>query len=201
MPRVNEFEAKQLRFLESIDTKLGKLLEKLGDIQAPAPGVQEAAPSIGGLIEVKGVDAPWMQRAFEFDGKSEVDDEAELTAFLGFNPNGDKGGQSWCAGFWLKIFEDIGVDVSGVDLRAISFASFGYDLLADYEIDDLPDGAILVFQPDPDGHFPISHVGAKNGDKLFGGNQGNKAKNSNLAFYLQNAKLVAARCPDGYKLV
>ena len=199
MPRVNEFEVKQLKLLESIDDKLGILLDKLGD--APVVPQIDVAPRIGELIEVKGVDAPWMQRAFEFDGKSEVADEAELTEFLGFNPNGGKGGKSWCAGFWLKIFEDLGVDVSEVDLRAISFSNFGYDLLEDYEIDDLPDGAILVFQPDPDGHFPISHVGAKNGTKLFGGNQGDKVKNSNLDFYLQNAKLVAARCPDGYKLV
>ena len=155
------------------------------------------------IIEVKGMEAPWVVDGFVWNGKSEVVDEEELKAFLGFNPNGaDRDGLSWCAGFWLKIFEALGFDVSGLDLRAISFANFGYDLLQAYDEQSLPDGAILVFQPKPDGDFPISHVGVKtNGNKLYGGNQGDRAKESHLGWYLQNANLVAARCPDGYKLV
>lgn len=155
------------------------------------------------LIEVVGMEAPWVVDGLTWDGKSEVEDEEELKSFLGFNPNDqDADGKSWCAGFWLKIFEALGFDVSGLDLRAISFATFGYDLMELYPPETLPNGSILVFQPDPEGDFPISHIGVKvDGDKLFGGNQGDKAKRSNLAWYLSNAQLVAARCPDGYKLV
>jgi len=156
------------------------------------------------IIKVAGMEADWVTAGLKWDGKSEVEDEEELKAFLGFNPNGaDRDGLSWCAGFWLKVFENLGFDTTGLDLRAISFANWGYDLLEFYEkIEDLPNGTIMVFQPDPDGDFPVSHIGVKvDNDKLFGGNQGNKAKRSNLAWYLANSKLVAARCPDGYELV
>lgn len=180
--------------LNLLDAKLDKVLDIL---------TADKQPVQSEIIEVVGMEAPWVVRGLEFEGKSEVDDEKELTDWLGFNPNDKKkDGKSWCAGFWLKIFEELGFDVSDLDLSAISFADFGYDLLEMFGLDSLPNGAILVFQPDPDGDFPISHVGVKvYGDKLFGGNQGNKAKCSNLAWYFENAKLVAACCPDGYKLV
>ena len=179
--------------LNLLDAKLDKILEIL---TADNQLVQSE------IIEVVGMEAPWVIRGLEFDGKSEVADEKELTDWLGFNPNEKTGGKSWCAGFWLKIFEELGFDVSGLDLRAISFANFGYDLLEVCDVSSLPNGAILVFQPDPDADYPISHVGVKVfDDKLFGGNQGNSAKCSNLAWYIANAELVAACCPDGYKLV
>ncbi|MDE0398890.1 MAG: hypothetical protein OXL96_13930 [Candidatus Poribacteria bacterium] len=174
--------------------------------QPPAVPIQDVREPIQvsepELIEVSGMAAPWVASGLEWDGKSEVADEAKLTDFLGFNPNGKTGGMSWCAGFWLAIFQSLGFDVDGLDRSVLSFSNFGYDLLEKYDAQSLPNGAILVFQPDPDGEFPISHVGVKvDDDKLFGGNQGDKVKRSNLAWYLQHAKLVAARCPDGYKLV
>lgn len=188
--------------LNLLDAKLDKILEILTADKQDGGLVEDAIPEEAQLIEVPGMEAPWVLEGLKWDGKSEVDDEKELTDWLGFNPNGATGGSSWCAGFWLKIFRELGFDVSDLNLSAISFASFGYDLLQTFNENDLPDGAILVFQPNPDGDFPISHVGVKvDDDKLFGGNQGNKAKRSNLAWYLANAQLVAARCPDGYKLV
>lgn len=189
--------------LNLLDAKLDKILEILTADKQDGGLVEDAIPEEAQLIEVPGMEAPWVLKGLEWDGKSEVDNEKELTDWLGFNPNDQKAdGKSWCAGFWLKIFEELGFDVSDLNLSAISFASFGYDLLQTFNENDLPDGAILVFQPNPDGDFPISHVGVKvDDDKLFGGNQGNKAKRSNLAWYLANAQLVAARCPDGYKLV
>ena len=190
--------------LNLLDAKLDKILEILtvdkqpGELLPDASMIEETE-----FIEVPGMEAPWVLKSFNWEGKSEVDNEKELTDWLGFNPNDKKkDGKSWCAGFWLKIFEELGFDISRLDLSAISFATFGYDLLGRYDEQSLPNGAILVFQPDPDGDFPISHVGVKvDDDKLFGGNQGNKAKRSNLAWYFANAQLVAARCPDGYKLV
>ena len=193
--------------LVKIKTGLLEVIEGLNIlIDPPIDGAATDASETlqtSGLIEVPGMEAPWVLGGLKWDGKSEVEDEAELTDFLGFNPNGQKPeGKSWCAGLWLKIFEELGFDVSSLDLRAISFANFGDDLLNRYPPENLPNGSILVFQPDPEGDFPISHVGVKvDDDKLFGGNQGNKAKRSNLAWYLANAELVAARCPDGYKLV
>lgn len=186
--------------LNLLDAKLDKVLEILTADKQPMEPEIHNEPEI---IEVSGMQAPWVIEGLTWDGKSEVTDKKELTDFLGFNPNGrDPDGKSWCAGFWLRIFQQLGFDVSQLTLAAISFATFGYDLLGRYDEQSLPNGAILVFQPDPDGDFPISHVGVKvDDDKLFGGNQGNKAKRSNLAWYFANAQLVAARCPDGYKLV
>ena len=186
-----------LEVVEGLNMMIDPPVDDDAEVANSQPNIQS------GIIEVKGMEAEWVVSGLTWDGKSEVKDEEELTNFLGFCPNDKKPqGKSWCAGFWLKIFEALGFDVSGLDLSAISFVNFGYDLLETYEVDELPNGAILVFQPDPNGHFPISHVGVKvDDDKLFGGNQGNKAKRSNLAWYLANAKLVAARCPDGYKLV
>ena len=207
MARLTEFEIKQLKFLESIDIKMGKLLENTSIVPGTLKEIPGAATTMGPsnseseIITVAGMEADWVLSGMEWDGKSEVADEAELTEFLGFNPNERTGGKPWCAGFWLKIFEKLGFDVSDLDLRAVSFANWGYDLLKLFTPETLPNGAILVFQPDPDADYPISHIGVKvDDDKLFGGNQGDKAKRSNLAFYMANAKLVAARCPDGYKL-
>ena len=59
------------------------------------------------------------------------------------------GGKSWCAGFWLKIFEELGFDVSGLNLMATSFKTFGY------ELPEIVDGAICVFEPKEDADFPI----------------------------------------------
>lgn len=202
--------------LESIDDKLGRLIVLLENpqqvLQGAAPGqIASGAGSMGNpqsflqpLVPVSGMDAPWVRKALGFNGKSEVYDEEELTAFLGFNPNGhDPDGKPWCAGFLKRIFEDCDIDTSGVDLSALSFQDFGYSLFQNLpSVDEIPNGAVLVFQPREDSKYNISHVGLKvDGDKLFGGNQGDAAKKSNLAFYLKNATLVAARCPNGYQLV
>ena len=182
--------------LKSIEDKLEQILDilRIKDV--------DELPIVGSR-KIDGMKSAWVLDGLNWDGKSEVDDEDELKSFLGFNPNDkDSDGKSWCAGFWVSIFKNLGFDVSGLDLRAISFANFGYDLLETHTQQNIPNGSILVFQPSPDGDFPISHIGVKvDGDKLFGGNQGNKAKRSNLSWYFGNAELVAARCPEGYKLV
>ncbi|MYA98872.1 hypothetical protein F4X90_04185 [Candidatus Poribacteria bacterium] len=191
---------------EKLDTAVSLLEEIYRAISAPVPS--ETSSQEPGFVEVSGMEAPWVVDGLVWDGKSEVADETELTGFLGFNPNGKTGGKSWCAGFWIPILRALGFDVSNLDLRAVSYENFGYaldidcNLAVDALMELIPDGAILVFQPDPDGEFPISHIGVKvDGNKLFGGNQGDKAKRSNLLWYLQHAKLTAIRCPDGYKLV
>lgn len=183
------------QLLESIDNKLGVILKAVSGntgIEVPTPEILEGR----GIIEVKGMEADWVVSGLKWNGKHEARDQKELQDFLGFNPNDADGGKSWCAGFWLKIFEELGFDVSGLNLMATSFKTFGY------EIDNITDGAICVFEPKEDADFPIRHVGVvvDNCQKLFGGNQGNSAKRSNLQWYLENAELTAIRCPDGYKL-
>ena len=195
MARMTDFEIKQLKLLTSIDEKLGKFLATV-PLQGEVEAVLETPPTPN-LIEVKGMEADWVINGLKWNGKHEARDEKTLTDFLRFNPNDATGGKSWCAGFWLRIFEELGFDVSDLNLMATSFKTFGY------EIDNICDGAICVFEPKDDAPFPIRHVGVvvDNCQKLFGGNQGNSAKRSNLDWYLANAELTAIRCPDGYKLI
>ena len=197
------FERELLGVLRSIDGKMGQLLATV-PLQEAVAAVLEGEPppqtdSLPQLIEVKGMEADWVINGLVWEGKHEVRDEKELTDFLGFNPNGaDPDGKSWCAGFWLSIFKELGFDVSELNLMATSFKNFGYAL------DEVVDGAICVFEPKEDADFPIRHVGVAVDDctKLFGGNQGTYyAKRSNFAWYLENADLTAIRCPDGYQLV
>ena len=181
--------------LDTLEKKLNQIIEILTADQQP----EEPDPTTmleSELIEVPGMQAPWVLQFPKWEGKSEIYDEEELKDFLGFNPNDDDpDGKAWCAGFLKRIFEECGIDTTGLDLSAMSFANFGYEC-------EPVNGAILVFQPKIDAKHRISHVGVKvNDDKLFGGNQGDSAKESNLAWYMQHAELVACRCPNGYKLV
>ena len=208
MPSMTEFEIKQLDLLGQINDKLGKVLlpghiaklaELTGFTSDPEIPKGIETPSI---IEIDGMQTPWVLGGLPWDGKSEIYDEDELKDFLGFNPNGnDPDGKSWCAGFWLKILEKLGIDTTGLDLSAMSFANYGIEIKYT-NTSDIPNGAFLVFQPKAGSKHRISHVGVKvDDDQLFGGNQGDSAKKSNLAWYLQNADLVGCRCPKGYKLV
>ena len=151
------------------------------------------------VIRIPGAEAPWVKEALKWEHKSEVYDEDELKAFLGFNPNGhDDDGLPWCAGFLKAVLKECGLDTPKLDNRAISFADYGVD--CQKANGEIPDGAILVFDAKKDSKYKISHVGIKIGDKLFGGNQGDSAKYSNLQWYLDNAELIAARCPHHYQL-
>ena len=185
---------------EKLDTAVG-LLQEIHQAIGP-PTSPDTLTGIGGeFIAVPGMQAPWVLQFPKWDGKSEIYDEEVLKDFLGFNPNDDDpDGKSWCAGFLKRILEECGIDTTGLDLSALSFANFGYEVEPS-ATGDYPDGVFMVFQPKPGSKYRISHVGVKvDGDKLFGGNQGDSAKKSNLAWYLANAILVAVRCPNGYKL-
>ena len=189
------------QILRELSGKLDTAVGLLKDIhQAIGPPTPPDALQGSGLIEVSGMEAPWVLGGLKWDGKSEIYDEEELKAFLGFNPNGqDPDGKSWCAGFWLRILQELGIDTTGLDLSAISFTRLGYEV--ETSTGDYPDGVFMVFQPKQGSKYNISHVGVKvDGDKLFGGNQGDSAKKSNLPWYLANAELVAVRCPNGYSL-
>ena len=186
--------------LVKIKSGLLHVVEGLNEIIDPvsieAPPHNETIETPPGIIEVKGMEADWVVNGLAWEGKHEVRDQKELQDFLGFNPNDADGGKSWCAGFYLKIFEELGFDVTELNLMATSFKTFGY------ELPEIVDGAICVFEPKEDADFPIRHVGVPvdNCTKLFGGNQGNQAKRSNFSWYMDNAELTAIRCPHGYKL-
>ena len=201
MPKMTEFEIKQLDLLGQINDKLGKVLVT-DQVEMPEWYRRERGietPSViqtPSIIEIDGMQAPWVLGGMQWDGMSEIYEEEPLKEFLGFNPNGnDPDGKPWCAGFLKRILEECGIDTTGLDLSALSFADYGSEC-------EPVNGAILVFQPILSRKQRISHVGVKvDDDKLFGGNQGDSAKKSNLEWYLQNAELVASRCPPGYKLV
>ena len=174
---------------------LNEIIDPVSIEATPNNEVIETTP---GIIEVRGMEADWVVSGLKWNGKHEVRDQKELQDFLGFNPNdSEPDGKSWCAGFWIRIFEECGIDTTGLDLMATSFKNFGYGL------DEVVDGAICIFEPSEGADFPIRHIGVAvdGGTKLFGGNQGNSAKRSNFDWYMANAELTAIRCPDGYKLV
>ena len=185
--RFDRMEAKLARILNVLERENTTRFEGRGMIDP-------IAEPESNIIEVKGIDAPWVTEGVKWDGYHEVRDQAPLTEFLGFNPNGADGGLSWCAGFWISVFKAVHIDTAGLDLSARSFVNWGWECK---EVN----GAILVFGPKDDAPFPVSHVGVKLGDELFGGNQGNSAKCSNLAWYKENAELLAVRCPEGYNLI
>lgn len=156
-----------------------------------------------GIVKVYWEDAPWVKVLSEKKGLSEIYDEEELTEWLCMNPNERTGGRPWCAQAILKALEESGIDTTGLDASVVSFGRWdgGYEI--EYgALDDIPNGAILVFQPKDGSRIKVSHVGIKvNHNKLLGGNQGDEIKESNLAWYLDNADLVLVLCPNGYELL
>ncbi len=198
--KLDNIEERLENLSDTLEGQLAKLIDTIDTIDTGS-GAGDT-PIERTLIEIDGMQAPWVLGGLEWDGKSEVYDEEELHEFLGFNPNdNDADGKSWCAGFWISVFNKLRLDTTGLNLNAISFKDFGYDIMPPAVV-DIPNGAILVFQPSDTSKTRISHVGVKiDDDKLFGGNQGDSAKRSNLAWYMDNANLVASRCPNGFKLV
>lgn len=147
------------------------------------------------LSEVIEIDSaqqiPWLVEAQKWEGKSEVFDQAELTAFLGVNPNDQDGGQAWCADFINAVMRECGIEGTGSS-AAVSFEGWGTEC-------ECIDGAIAVYGP---GTIPGGHVGIVLGDGLFGGNQGDSARlNLNRKWFDDNKTLIGYRCPPGYKLV
>ena len=131
------------------------------------------------LIEIPaGEDAPWIAVARTFYHKDEIDDNAELQAFLGIDP----AETPWCAYFVDKCLEKAGCKPLNSGLAA-DFAEYGQPC-------EECEGAIAVF----DGH--VGFVVA-NG-KILGGNQGDMVRENNLAWYHANKKVLGYRFPDGY---
>ena len=120
---------------------------------------------------------PWLTEALKWEGKHEVDDNAEIAAFIGQDPR-----IAWCAALANACYEACGIKGTGTP-RALDFAEWGVE-------SDESDGCLMVFATEIGGH-----VGWKVGDKLFGGNQSDMAKFSNLAWFKKNMTLVACRLP------
>lgn len=125
--------------------------------------------------EEVGNQTPWIDEALKWAGKDEIDDNEELSAFLGVDPELTP----WCAAFANKCLEAVGIE--GTDsLRARDFANWG-------EPCECTDGAVAVFK---------SHVGFVRPDgKILGGNQGNKVKENNLRWYHDNMEFLGFRFP------
>ena len=104
MARLTEFEIKQLKFLESIDIKLGKLLEGKSSL-LESPDEEESYP--------------WLTKMLEFEGYDEVDHNAELADFLGIDPEE----VPWCAAMVTSCLKASGKSALG--LRARDYAEYG----------------------------------------------------------------------------
>ena len=170
-------------------------MDELQNVQDGQPAeVLAPVPEEIKTINIDGNQSPWVLALRAKEGKSEIEDEEELTEWLGHNPNDDdEDGLAWCASGLNAALRDAGLPTTG-SMAAISFNDYGYEC-------EEKDGAILVFQP-KQGKRRISHVCVRvNGNRALGANQGDCLKESNLDYYKQNAELVAVRCPDGYELV
>ena len=135
----------------------------------------------------------WIQKALEFYGLDEAEDEEILTAFLGFNPNEKTGGDSWCTGFVNKVFEAVGIKGTG-SLSSQSFIGWGQEC-------PLIEFALVVFKNKHTGGGHVGFVRKVEGVwKLLGGNQRNMVKYSNLAWYLKQMEMVWCCWPEGYAI-
>ena len=153
-------------------TTLGQAVEMLRteNEQSPTETPDHPSPS------------PWVPVAEGLIGKHEVQDNAELTQFLGINPS-----QAWCAAFANACYRECGIEGTG-SMRAKDFENWGQ------KCDEI-DGALGVFEGETGGH-----VGFVRGDKLLGGNQGDSVKYSNLAWFKSNMKLLGYRWPSDYPI-
>ena len=169
--------------VEALFSRAKTALDEIGrilNLQAITIRAEDTSP-LPAIEKIDGNEAPWVLKAREFFGKDEKDNNAELQAFLGINPEQTP----WCAYFADKVLGACGLPTvnSGV---AADFANYG-------EPCEVKNGAIAVFE---------GHVGfVVNDTKILGGNQGDMVKENNLAWYEQNKQLLGYRCPEGYELL
>lgn len=180
---------KEEQFLD----KLSELLDRLEPLAEAMTLVQakidrdkaQPAESPVLLIVPEDEDAPWIVEAQKWMGLNEMDDQEELQAFLGINPNDQAGGLPWCAAFVDKVLEACGIKGTG-SLRAADFQNWGQPC-------EERNGAVAVF----DGH--VGFV-VQDGEKILGGNQGDMVRLNNLAWYKNNRKFLGYRWPSEYEV-
>lgn len=134
-------------FTDRIDTLEGKL-DQILDLLTADKQPKEAA-----------VDPhPWLTKMLEWEGKDEVDDNEELSAFLGVDPEETP----WCAAMLTSCLAQTGQKYLG--LRARDYADYG-------EEGDGAIGDIAVWR---------SHVGVVCDDdgSVIGGNVSNMVRKS-----------------------
>lgn len=187
-----------LESVERVERKIDEVLKEMNISPASASQIKEsvgiaAAPTAPQIIQIApGDDIPWLIEARKWEGKSELFDQEELTAYLRVNPNDKDGGVPWCAYFINRVLEDCGIEGTGSG-AAVSFSE-GWGTPC-----DCVDGAIVVWGP---GKIKGGHVGIVVGDGVFGGNQGDCAQlNFNRAWFDQNKTLIGYFCPPGYELL
>ena len=189
-----------LKDIESVDRKVDAILKEMGIAPAVAAEIKEVSET--GIASVAtapriiqiapGDPIPWLIKARKWEGKSELFDQEELTAYLGVNPNDKDGGVPWCAYFINRVLEECGIEGTGSG-AAVSFSE-GWGTPC-----DCVDGAIVVWGP---GKIKGGHVGIVVGDGVFGGNQGDRAQlNFSRAWFDQNKTLIGYFCPPGYELL
>ena len=190
MTSMREFEKEQLNLLRQINQKLGQFLVP-NKVLVPNKEATREIITESLIIEIDGMQAPWIIEGLKWVGKNEIDDEEELTDFLGINPNDDDpDGLPWCGAWAGKILGDAAVPTIN-SLRAVDYINYG-------EPCECVNGALAIFDA---GRIPGGHVGFVIDDtKILGGNQGDSVRKNNLAWYLENKTLLGYRCPVGYRL-
>lgn len=130
--------------LNLLDAKLDKILEILTADKQP-------------VAELAADPHPWLTAMLAYEGKDEVDDNAELTDFLGIDPEDTP----WCAAMVTSCLKACGKPALG--LRARDYATYG-------EEGDGAVGDIAVWR---------SHVGLVIDEhEVIGGNVSNRVARS-----------------------
>ncbi|MDE0011761.1 MAG: hypothetical protein OXU36_11475 [Candidatus Poribacteria bacterium] len=131
--------------LNLLDSKLDKILEILTADKQP-------------VAELAADPHPWLTTMLAYEGKDEVDDNAELTTFLGIDPEDTP----WCAAMVTSCLKACGKPALG--LRARDYVDYG-------EEGDGSIGNIAVWR---------SHIGIVCDEEgsIIGGNVSNMVKRS-----------------------
>ena len=143
----------------NIDPKLKEILE---DLETAINRLTVYLSEREGQTDVAAPDTPvdphpWLTAALRWEGKDEVDDNTELSQFLGFDPEETP----WCAGFVSACLKQ--ADRKALGLRARDYAKYGTEGTGDV-------GEIAVWR---------SHVGfVVNANEVIGGNVSNEVKRS-----------------------
>ena len=107
------------QILKDISNKLDVVVSSLAEIHELLTADRQADKQDGALPAVPLDTHPWLTKMLEFEGLDEVDDNVELAAFLGIDPEETP----WCAAIVTSCLK--ACDKPALGLRARDYADYG----------------------------------------------------------------------------